>query len=44
MVLNIKEIKIEIDSHQPRLAKRYEEIEVDRQEIETNIKGYTKNR
>ena len=35
---------VERDRHQSGMAKRYKEIEVDRQEIETNIGGYTKNR
>ena len=36
--------EMERDRHQSRLSKRYKEIEVDRQEIETNIGGYTTNR
>ena len=39
-----KENGVERDSRQSGLTKRYKEIEVDRQEIETNIGEYTKNR
>ena len=39
-----KENGVERDRHQFGLTKRYKEIEVDRQEIETNIVGHTKNR
>ena len=35
---------VDRDRHQSRLTKRYKEIEVDRQVVETNIGGYTKNR
>ena len=35
---------VERDRHQSELTKRYKEIEVDRQEVETNISGYMKNR
>ena len=37
-----KEVKR--DRHQCGLTKRYKEIEVDRQEIETNVSRYTKKR
>ena len=36
-----QEKKVERDRHQSGLIKRYKEIEVDRQEIEKNIGGYT---
>ena len=36
--------EVEGDRHQCGLTKRYKEIEVDRQEIETKIVGYIKNR
>ena len=39
-----KENGVKKDKHESGLTKRYKEIEVDRQEIETNIGGYTKNR
>ena len=39
-----KENGVEKDRHQSELKKSYQEIEVDRQEIETNIGGDTKNR
>ena len=39
-----KENGVERDRHQFQLTKRYKEIEVDRQEIETNIGRYIKNR
>ena len=39
-----KENGVERDRHQFQLTKKYKEIEVDRQEIETYIGGYTKNR
>ena len=32
------------DRHWPGLTKRYKDIGVDKQEIETNVGGYTKNR
>ena len=35
--------EIDRDSHQSGLSKGYKEIEVDRQEIERNIGGYTKD-
>ena len=35
---------VERDRNQPGLTKRYKEKEVDRQEIDTNIGGYTTNR
>ena len=35
---------IERDNREPELTKRYNEIEVDKQEIEINIGGYMKNR
>ena len=35
---------VERNRHQSGLTKRYKAIKVDRQEIETNIGGYTKNR
>ena len=35
---------VERDRHQSESTKRYKEIEVDRQEIETMIGGYTKDR
>ena len=35
---------VERDKHQSGLTKRYQVIEVDRQEIETNIGRYRKNR
>ena len=51
MQVNLDKQEIERDSagqkrdrHQSGLTKRYTEIEVDRQEIETNIGGFTKNR
>ena len=39
-----KEIGVERDRHQSGMINRYKEIEVDREEIEINIGGYTKNR
>ena len=39
-----KENGVEKDRHQSGLTKRYKEIDVDRQEIETNIGIRTKNR
>ena len=36
------ENRVERDGHQSGLTKRYQEIEVDRQEIEKNIDGYIK--
>ena len=39
-----KENGVERDRYQSGLAKRYKEIKVDRQEIETNICGFTKNK
>ena len=39
-----KENGIERDRHQSVLTKRYKDIEVDREEIETKIGRYTKNR
>ena len=39
-----KENGIARDRHEFALKKRFKEIEVDREEIETNINGYTKNR
>ena len=39
-----KENGVERDGHQSGLTKRYKEIKVDSQEIETNIGRYTKNR
>ena len=39
-----EESGVERNRHQSGLTKRYKEIEVDKQEIETNIGGYTKNR
>ena len=39
-----KEKGVKGDRHLSWLTKRYKEIEVDRQEIETNIGGYIKNR
>ena len=39
-----KENGVERIRNKSGLTKRYKEIEVDRQEIETNIGGYTKNR
>ena len=39
-----KEYGVERDRQQSGLTKRYKELEVDRQEIETSIGGYTKNR
>ena len=35
---------VQRERHQSRLKKRYIEIEVDKQEIETNIDGYRKNK
>ena len=35
---------ISVYLYQSGFTKRYKEIEVDRQEVETNIGGYTKNR
>ena len=39
-----KEYVVERDRYQSRSTNRYRKIEVDRQEIETNIGGYTMNR
>ena len=39
-----KQNGVERDRNKSGLTKRYKEIEVDRQEIETNIGGYTKDR
>ena len=39
-----KECGVERDRQQSGLTKRYEELEVDRQEIETKIDGYMRNR
>ena len=39
-----RENGVERDTHQSGMTKRYKEIEVNRQEIETNIGGYSKNR
>ena len=38
-----KENGVERNRHQSGFTKRYKEIQVDRQEIEINISGYTKN-
>ena len=39
-----KENGVERDRHQSELTKRYKEMEVDRQKIETSIGGYIKNK